>query len=429
MKKAFLFDIDGTLITTGGAGRAAMSRAFEDLFKVPDPFHGDTFSGKTDPIIFRTAAVRHFGRNPTPDEERAFTEHYIECLPEDLAASPDYRVLPGVDRLLEALSARPDCLLGLCTGNMEPGARLKLKQGDLNRFFEFGGYGSDSGDRAELTRLACERAVRLAGGPVEPLVVGDSTRDEKAARDNGYAVALVATGWTEPEVLRELAPDFFFDSFEDTECAVARLMGLGEGLRADPDHLERAVHRLRQGGVIIHPTSTLYGFGGDATNPAVAARIRGLKGGRAGPFIVLASDTDAALSLAAEVPDGALALARDFWPGPLTLVLPAAKGVLPGVQAPDGTFAVRVDPHPVARDLCRALDRPLLSTSANRSGAPPPGRAADVDAALVAATDLFIEDAAPLAGAPSTVVRFAPQGLEVLREGAISAADLAVAVR
>lgn len=426
MKKAFLFDIDGTLITTGGAGRTAMSRAFEDLFHVPDPFHGDTFSGKTDPIIFRTAAVRHFGRDPTPDEERAFNEHYLECLPEDLAASPDYRVLPGMDRLLEALASRPDCLLGLCTGNMEPGARLKLEQGDLNRFFEFGGFGSDSGDRALLTRLACERAADRAGGPVDPLVVGDSTRDEKAARDNGFPVALVATGWTEPEVLRDLAPDFFFESFEDTESAVALLLGLGAGLRTDPDHLERAVHRLRQGGVIIHPTSTLYGFGGDAKNPAVAARIRGLKGGRAGPFIVLSSHPDAALALAREVPAAARALATRFWPGPLTLVLPAADGVLPGVRAPDGTIAVRVDAHPVALELTRALDGPLLSTSANRSGGTPPSSAGDVEADLVAATDLFVEDAVPLVGAPSTVVRVTAQGVEVLREGAIPESDLTI---
>lgn len=424
MKKAFLFDLDGTLVDTGGAGRSAMTRAFEDLFHVEDPFHGDRFSGKTDPVIFHTAAVRHFGREPTVEEEHTFYERYLGYLKIHISDSKGYRVLPGVVRLLDALGSRSDCLTGLCTGNLESGARIKLERGGLNRFFDFGGFGSDSGDRTRLTKAARDRAEKLAGCPVRPLVLGDSPLDFRAAKANGYSIALVATGWTEADVLEALGPDHFFESFEDTRATVDRLLSLGSDPETHPDPVSRAADIVRSGGVIIHPTSTLYGFGGDASSPDVLARIGDLKGGRKGPFICLAADGESALALARTVSLEVRRLADRFWPGPLTLVLPAKDGVLPGLTAPDGSLAVRVDSHPFALALVRAVGRPLVSTSANRSGEPPPALAADVDDGLVASCDLLIEDDAPIVGIPSTVVRVTRDGIKLLREGAVSFADI-----
>ncbi|NOZ02918.1 MAG: threonylcarbamoyl-AMP synthase [Deltaproteobacteria bacterium] len=419
MKRAFLFDIDGTLVDTGGAGRTAMTRAFEELFHVKDPFRGDDFSGKTDPIIFHTAAVRHFGREATGKEEESITRLYLEYLANEVEAASEYRVLPGVKDLLQALQCRPDCLLGLCTGNIQEGARTKLRRGGLNRFFDFGGFGSDSGDRAELTRKAGEEARRLAGGPVDILVIGDSPLDYAAARKNGFPVALVGTGWTDRAVLRGLGPDMFFESFADTEGSVVRLLGLERGIRTDFRSIDRAAEIIRSGGIVIHPTSTLYGLGGDAADPSVSNRIRAIKGGRSNPFIVLAADAESALSMARDVPDEAMRLARRFWPGPLTMVLRAGDEAPSHAVAPDGTIALRVDAHPFALDLIKASGRNLVSTSANRAGQPAPASAADVSPAIAAACDLMVEGNETLAGEPSTVARITAAGVEVLRQGAL----------
>lgn len=422
--RAFLFDVDGTLVDSGGAGLRAMRRAFTEVVGVEDPFRGDSFTGRTDPHIFRTAVERHLRRTATPAEEREFFDRYLRSLAREVPESPRYRVLPGIVAVLEALSARPGCLLGLCTGNLEEGARIKLARADLNRFFAFGGFGSDDPDRAALTRVAIERARVAAGGPVDPLVIGDSPHEVTAARRNGVRVALVATGWTPREALRALDPDLFFESFADEEATVARLLDLGDSLRAGVADVARAVDVVRRGGVILHPTSTLVGFGGDAMDPAVVARVRGLKGGRDTPFLVLVPSAEAAWSLASEVPEAARRLASRFWPGPLTLVLPASDRVPRHLAGPDGTVAVRVDSHPFARALAAAAGVPLLSSSANRSGEPPPSAPDEVSRDLVLACDLFIEDHGALEGRPSSVVRVRDDRVEVLREGAISRGDI-----
>lgn len=422
--RAFLFDVDGTLVDSGGAGLRAMRRAFTEVVGLADPFRGDSFTGRTDPHIFRTAVQRHLGRAATPAEERAFLDRYLRHLSEEVPSSPRYRVLPGVVTVLEALSARPGCLLGLCTGNLEAGARIKLARADLNRFFAFGGFGSDDPDRAALTRVAIERARVAAAGPVDPLVIGDSPHEVTAARRNGARVALVATGWTPREALQALDPDLFFESFEDEEATVARLLDLEDSLRAGVSDLARAVDVVRRGGVLVHPTSTLYGFGGDATDPDVVARVRRLKGGRDTPFLVLVPDAQTAWSLAATVPEAARRLASRFWPGPVTLVLPASDRVPRPLVGPGGTVAVRVDAHPFAQALAAAAGVPLLSTSANRSGGPAPCAPDEVARDLVLACDLFVEDPGTLEGRPSSVVRVRDGRVEVLREGAISRRDI-----
>lgn len=426
--RAFLFDVDGTLVDSGGAGVRAMRRAFAEVMGIADPWpqndassarRFDSFAGRTDPYIFRTAVSRHLDRQATAEEEREFFERYLRYLASEVSASPRYRVLPGVVGVLEGLSARPGCLVGLCTGNIEEGARIKLARADLNRWFRFGGFGSDDGDRATLTRFAIERARAVAGGPVDPLVIGDSPHEVVAARQNMARVALVATGWTPREALCALEPDLFFESFEDEEAAVARLLGIGDSLRAQVSDVARCADLVRRGGVVVHPTSTLYGFGGNALDALVVSRVRRLKGGRETPFLVLVPDAESAWSLASEVSETAQRLASRFWPGPLTLVLPASGRVPGHLVGPDGTVAVRVDPHPFAQALPRAAGLPILSTSANRTGEPPPASAEEVARDLVLASDLFVADHEPLLGRPSSIVRVRGEAVEVLREGAI----------
>ena len=425
--RLFLFDVDGTLVDSGGAGRRAMTRTFAEVFGVADAFQGIEFSGRTDPSIIREAMQRTLGRATTPDEDRGFLARYMALLRDEVAATDRYRVLPGVPRLVEGLASRPDCLLGLCTGNYEEGARIKLERAGLNAFFGFGGYASDSEDRAVLTGLSWQRGLALAGqrgdgpsvGATTALVIGDSPLDARAARANGLPFALVASGWTSAGDLRAEQPDLFFDSFDDWGAGIARLLGTGDGLRAGIGDVERAADCVRAGGVIAYPTATLYGLGGDALDPAVAARVRAIKGGREAPFIVLAEGIEAALALTRAPSATTLRLANAFWPGPLTLVLPAAGHIPAHAIGPDGTIAVRVDAHPFARALAARAGVPILSTSANRSGEAPPGAPDDVPDRIVAACDLFVVDDQPLAGRPSTVARVTGDVVEILREGAV----------
>lgn len=203
---------------------------------------------------------------------------------------------------------------------------------------------------------------------------------------------------------------------------------------ADRYDYAAAAARLREGAVAIFPTETLVGIGCDPHDLAAVARIDRLKGRPPGqPYPLLIADIAAADRLAL-LPDVARRLAERFWPGLLTLVVPARPGLPPAWTAEDGTIALRASGHPVAAALVRALDGPLVATSANPSGAPPPTRLDQVDPALRAAVDLVLpEPRSAVAGAGSTIVRVAPDrsgadALAVVREGAVPFAALLAAV-
>jgi len=193
---AVLFDIDGTLITTGGAGAEAWRRAFRELHDTDVDIRAVTESGMTDPEVGRTALRHVLGRDPETRELSAAMGCYLGHLDQAVAGSEGYRVMPGIEALLERL-VTDGLLLGLTTGNVEAAAHVKLSRAGLNRFFAFGGYGSDSTDRAELTRRAVERGMLVAGGTLaaaECIAVGDTPRDVAAAHAAGLRVAAVATG-------------------------------------------------------------------------------------------------------------------------------------------------------------------------------------------------------------------------------------------
>ena len=158
--KAILFDIDGTLISSGGSSDRAWHRAFEELQGVDVQISKVTGKGVPDPAVGRQAFEAVIGREPSDEEMDALMEKRLEYLPEEVESSEGYRVMPGVEDLLERL-IDDGFLLGLTTGNVEGAAHIKLARVNLNRFFSFGGYGSDSPDRTELTKIALRLSISV----------------------------------------------------------------------------------------------------------------------------------------------------------------------------------------------------------------------------------------------------------------------------
>ena len=214
---ALVFDIDGTLITTGGAGARAWGEAFAELYGVPADIEDYTEAGMPDQEVGRVTFAAVIGREPEAGELAKVMGLYLQHLPEAVAESRGYRVLAGVKQTLRHL-ARAGYLLGLTTGNVEAAAHVKLARGDLNRYFSFGGYGSDSADRGALTRKAIERAGAIAGAPLDPrcvLVIGDTPRDVDAAHDAGAVAVAVASGHFDVEELRQSGADHVLRSLEE----------------------------------------------------------------------------------------------------------------------------------------------------------------------------------------------------------------------
>jgi phosphoglycolate phosphatase len=206
---AILFDIDGTLITSGGASAVAWRRAFADLYGVAADVHESTHAGMTDPEVGRLTFTAVLGRDPDRRELAALMAKRLEHLPAAVAESTGYRVLPGVAQLLPSLLDR-GYLLGLTTGLVESAAHIKLARGDLDKYFHFGGYGSDSPDRTVLTRRAIERAGAVLGGTLDPhrvWVIGDTPLDVAAAHGAGAIAIGVASGEYSTEALRDADAD------------------------------------------------------------------------------------------------------------------------------------------------------------------------------------------------------------------------------
>jgi len=190
-----LFDVDETLVHTGGSGKRSWSAAFDSLYGVPADIDEYSTAGETDPQVVRSTFLGALGREPTHDDLARLYAKYLLHLSEDIWVSEGYRVLPGAERALERLGGA-GVVLGLVSGAMEGAARTKLSPANLNRFFVFGSYGSDSPDRGELTRLALEKAMRLHDQlvPDQVYVVGDTPRDIAAAMAAGVVPVGVATG-------------------------------------------------------------------------------------------------------------------------------------------------------------------------------------------------------------------------------------------
>jgi phosphoglycolate phosphatase-like HAD superfamily hydrolase len=227
---AILFDVDGCLISSGGAGSRAWRHAFNQLYGIPADIWQFSEAGMTDPEVGSLTFVRVIGREPTDHELARLLTAYLERLAEEVERSPGYRVMPGVEALLPRL-VDAGVLLGIVSGALEAGAHIKLARARLNRFFSFGGYGSDSRDRGALTRLAIERAGRIHGHALDisdVLVVGDTPRDVEAAHIAGAVAVGVATGKYSVNDLRAAGADHVLPTLESPLPGVSDSSSRGE---------------------------------------------------------------------------------------------------------------------------------------------------------------------------------------------------------
>jgi len=216
--KLLLFDIDGTLVLTGGAGMGALDRAFQDVMNVRDGFRDIAVQGRTDQMIVGDALAR-LQMPLDPDWLTAFRAAYCRLLEEEIQNPTRAKtLLPGVQPLLDALAARPEHWVGLLTGNFAAAARIKLEYFDMWRYFSFGAFGDDAVNRNDLVSVALARA-RAQGAPgFEPsdvLVIGDTTLDVGCAKAHGARAIAVATGWVSAATLRESGADVVFDDLKD----------------------------------------------------------------------------------------------------------------------------------------------------------------------------------------------------------------------
>ena len=212
-----LFDIDGTLVSTGGAGAVAWRRAFEELHGIPADIGKFTDAGMTDPDVGAKTFEAVLGSKPTPLELAQVVQRRLEHLPEAVAESEKYRVLPGVPERLRQLS-RDGHLLGLITGNGDGAAFIKLSRGDLMRWFSFGAYATAGVKRADIVRRAVERGEATLGDDVpnsEIFVIGDTPLDIEAAHAAECTAIAVATGHFDADALREAGADHVLETLEE----------------------------------------------------------------------------------------------------------------------------------------------------------------------------------------------------------------------
>ncbi len=223
-ERLILWDIDSTLISTGGAGDKALKRVIEKRYGVQDDLHDVEIAGRTDTGII-ASILRKYDVPQTEANIAAFLDEYVGFLGE-LLPQMEGRVLPGVTQLLKHTRDNRNYVVGLLTGNVERGAKLKLEHYGLWHHFEFGAFADDHHDRNELGAFAHRRAkekhgIEFAAAQID--VIGDTGHDIACGKAFGARTIAVATGSWPRERLAEHAPDFLFDDLSNVERVMAQL--------------------------------------------------------------------------------------------------------------------------------------------------------------------------------------------------------------
>ncbi len=226
--KVLVFDIDATLLLSGGAGARALDRAFQKVTGKPNGMEGVPFFGMTDYAIIRRMADNKLDR-PLQNEEREEVRRlYAEYLVPELETSPGFKVLDGVVSLLDRVTEDENMVVGLATGNFEETGNLKLARGGLESYFDFGGFGSDFESRPELTKLAVKIGRERAGNNTPDssiYVIGDTVFDVRCGKEAGVRTIAVATGNCSKEELTAEDPYAVIDDLSDGDRFYALING------------------------------------------------------------------------------------------------------------------------------------------------------------------------------------------------------------
>ncbi|WP_428045921.1 HAD family hydrolase [Candidatus Avelusimicrobium fimicolum] len=241
MKKLVLFDLDGTLVNAGGAGRTSLRKAIKELYGVEPEFDHSLISGRTDLDNFSIVySLIKKGKKPTAAEMQKMKAKYLEILPTEVHAvvrCKKYDLVPGVEKFLKMLAKDKDVILGLGTGNLEEGAKIKLEPSKLASYFTVGGYGEDGQTREEMLQAAVKRAEKKFKTKLEPdqvYVIGDTHRDICAAKNCGFHSAVLTNGFGDAQKIQRAAAELETKDFNDLTTFCVWL-----GLKTDPKGVKR----------------------------------------------------------------------------------------------------------------------------------------------------------------------------------------------
>lgn len=241
MKKLVLFDLDGTLVNAGGAGRTSLRKAIKELYGVEPEFDHSLISGRTDLDNFSIVySLIKKGKKPTSAEMKKMKAKYLEILPTEVHAvvrCKKYDLVPGVEKFLKMLAKDKDVILGLGTGNLEEGAKIKLEPSKLASYFTVGGYGEDGQTREEMLQAAVKRAEKKFKTKLEPdqvYVIGDTHRDICAAKNCGFHSAVLTNGFGDAQKIQRAAAELETKDFNDLTTFCVWL-----GLKTDPKGVKR----------------------------------------------------------------------------------------------------------------------------------------------------------------------------------------------
>ena len=241
--KIILFDIDGTLVKAGGAGKLALNEAVRLLHGAKDVCSKFYLAGGTDKTNFVEAFMAAKGRKPTKKEAQIIEEKYLKLLPGEVKKAVKekrYREIPGISGFLRSLCARKDVAVGLGTGNLKEGAVIKLRPSGLEKNFTFGGYGCDSYSRTRVLQKAVARAEKLLRIKVrgsDVYVIGDTHKDVIAAKEAGYHSGAVTAGFGELREIERAAPELIVKDFKDLKSWFIWL-----GIKKDPKGVRRGCY-------------------------------------------------------------------------------------------------------------------------------------------------------------------------------------------
>lgn len=241
MKKLVLFDLDGTLVNAGGAGRTSLRKAIKELYGVEPEFDHSLISGRTDLDNFSIVySLIKKGKKPTAAEMKKMKAKYLEILPTEVHAvvrCKKYDLISGVEKFLKMLAKDKDVILGLGTGNLEEGAKIKLEPSKLASYFTVGGYGEDGQTREEMLQAAVKRAEKKFKTKLEPdqvYVIGDTHRDICAAKNCGFHSAVLTNGFGDAQKIQRAAAELETKDFNDLTTFCVWL-----GLKTDPKGVKR----------------------------------------------------------------------------------------------------------------------------------------------------------------------------------------------